>query len=696
MGQKKKLFAAVFLLVGASLLFSNRIQQESARELFEKAIYLEETKGELEEAIAIFERVVKDYPGEQAVAANAQLHIGLCFEKLGKAEAIKAYELVVKNYAGQADQVAIARARLAALKKEEPAGLSVTEIIIEGELFVAYALSRDGTKIAGNVYTKGQNLAAYDLTTKKLNLVTGFTYQTKEESGRWAMYPVWSPDGNEIAYLSGGWQMTVPQELRVSTLDGKSRVLYQMEKGSIVPFDWLPDGSAVLAVKVHLDETPSELGLVPREGGTFNPIHTSDKGIFTSHFSPDNRYIVFEAGPKDGTGDIYIVGADGKSLEVLTDNPAADKQPLWSPDGKHIVFLSDRHGDWALWGIAVKEGKPDGHPFMIKTDMADSNLCTWAPSGLLYTSMYLTKDIFVLAIDPETLEPEGKSLQIPFAPTGGNWCPVWSPDGKYLAFASRTKGAGGATSIVLLSASGGEARQFQIPKNYSTDVIGDLRWLPDSSGIGYSGFDEKGNPSLFRLTFANEEWKAFSIPIEWWTSIEWNFDGSAFIYTKHSFNSDEPGIIEHNLGTGQERYIYTADNSSRGAIRGLKFSQDRKWLTFRKTHTTEEKSSIMVLEIETGKVHTASDRGFSYPAWSPDAGKILVRGRSGSRSRPRELFVLPASGGAEKRIDIGSLPKGAELRRLDWSPDGRRIAYTLLTGQLTTRLMKNPIPNQDQ
>ena len=111
MSQKKKLFTVIFLLVGVSLLFSNLTQQESAKELFEKAVYLEETKGDLEKAIAAYDRIIKEYPDERALAAKAQLQIGLCFEKLGLKEAEKAFQKVVDNYPDQAEGIHLERAR---------------------------------------------------------------------------------------------------------------------------------------------------------------------------------------------------------------------------------------------------------------------------------------------------------------------------------------------------------------------------------------------------------------------------------------------------------------------------------------------------------------------------------------------------------------------------------------------------------
>ena len=47
--------------------------------------------------------------------------------------------------------------------------------------------------------------------------------------------------------------------------------------------------------------------------------------------------------------DIYIINIDGSGLQRLTNDPANDGLPTWSPDGRSIAFVSDRGGAWAIW-----------------------------------------------------------------------------------------------------------------------------------------------------------------------------------------------------------------------------------------------------------------------------------------------------------------------------------------------------------
>ena len=75
----------------------------SADALLGQALHEEEVEGRLQNAIAIYQKVLKAPGVTRAQAGRAQFRIGACYERLGLAEARKAYEAVVANFADQAD-----------------------------------------------------------------------------------------------------------------------------------------------------------------------------------------------------------------------------------------------------------------------------------------------------------------------------------------------------------------------------------------------------------------------------------------------------------------------------------------------------------------------------------------------------------------------------------------------------------------
>jgi tetratricopeptide (TPR) repeat protein len=73
------------LLTSLGILMPGRaaVPQQTAGELFEKALYVEEGQGDLQKAIGIYQDLLKRFPDNGAFAAKAQLRIGFCYEKLG-------------------------------------------------------------------------------------------------------------------------------------------------------------------------------------------------------------------------------------------------------------------------------------------------------------------------------------------------------------------------------------------------------------------------------------------------------------------------------------------------------------------------------------------------------------------------------------------------------------------------------------
>ncbi len=76
-------FFAICALILASFSVSEGSEQQSAEKYLQSGLYKEEVNGNIEEAIAIYQKVIKDFPEDRKVAAKAQLHIALCYEKLG-------------------------------------------------------------------------------------------------------------------------------------------------------------------------------------------------------------------------------------------------------------------------------------------------------------------------------------------------------------------------------------------------------------------------------------------------------------------------------------------------------------------------------------------------------------------------------------------------------------------------------------
>src|SRR5680860_447806 len=105
------LLTSFLFFAGINLTFS-----QSAEQLYQKGLMQEEGEGNLEEAIKIFAGIVENQNADKSIQAKALLHVGLCYEKLGKDEATKAYQKLVNNFPGQKNEVAIARERLSKLK----------------------------------------------------------------------------------------------------------------------------------------------------------------------------------------------------------------------------------------------------------------------------------------------------------------------------------------------------------------------------------------------------------------------------------------------------------------------------------------------------------------------------------------------------------------------------------------------------
>ena len=140
--------AALVGVAVAGLAMGSAARAASASELLEKGIYTEETAGDLDKAISIYEKVIAEGKAGHALAAQAQYHIGQCLLKKGKkAEATSAFQKLIADFPDQKDLVAKAR-------KFVPEGLPLGPVPwVDGEALQMRMRFATGVDLGGLVYT---------------------------------------------------------------------------------------------------------------------------------------------------------------------------------------------------------------------------------------------------------------------------------------------------------------------------------------------------------------------------------------------------------------------------------------------------------------------------------------------------------------------------------------------------------------
>jgi tricorn protease len=163
-------------------------------------------------------------------------------------------------------------------------------------------------------------------------------------------YPVFSPDGKQIAFSSnrnGSYDIFV-----VSVQGGRPRRL-TFDSAADIANGWSPDGKTILFTSTRSTAFPPSFALytVPAEGGRVHQVTASEgkDGVF----SPRGDQIAYVRGPGtwyrkgyrgSANDDIWICDANGGNNRPITDFNGQDGSPMWSPDGKFVYYVSEFHG----------------------------------------------------------------------------------------------------------------------------------------------------------------------------------------------------------------------------------------------------------------------------------------------------------------------------------------------------------------
>ena len=174
-----------------------------------------------------------------------------------------------------------------------------------------------------------------------------------------------------------------------------------------------------------------EIYVMNEDGGGLTRLTDNPANDVAPNWSPDGRRLAF-ASNRAGNFDIYVMNADGSEVTQLTDDPGDDFSPRWSPDGRKLAFYGQRENNVDIY-VMNADGSAQTR---LTTDRGRDLSPSWSPDGLRIAYISDRERNF----DVYVMNADGSAHARLTSDRAADTAPAWSPDGQRLAFTSKRSG----------------------------------------------------------------------------------------------------------------------------------------------------------------------------------------------------------------------------------------------------------------
>ena len=671
---------ALVLTGGAQLVSTQGPQTPDA--LLGAAIHQDDAEGNLDAAIAGYKTFLARYGDHRSLAVQALLRMGHAYERLGRPDARDAYERVLREYAEQAEQVGVARTRLAALATGDTeavtAGPSLSLVLNEAIVSsqhiwgTSHDFSPSGDQI---VFMARWDLLEPDRARRGPGAMIGTEYIDLYLADR---------AGTLIRPLLTDWG---PLAELGAPPDRRGHVMW------VDHLRWSPDGRWIAfkasrpseAYRNRVAEITGEayenaLFVVSAEGGSprqVGPAVTRGQGNgpYDLWWTPDSEHLAYRTREA-----VYTITLDGRETAVV-EMPASGNSldmrlgSIASPDGRWIALsegTSNVEASFAVrpatGGRIIRQGqllRAEGPG--LDTELASALRPAWSRDG---RALYAVSDasgtlnIWKFPFDPETGEPAGEPEQVTFYTEGAALAPRILTGSGGLAFTVVQQ----RDTIQVADAERHDTpRTVARGRNPKLSPAGETIYYigqgPGQEGI-WAVPRAGGTPR--RLTTA----RIPELPY-YQDGYDLSPDGTMVVFR----TEDEAGLRLDVLSTagGEPRAIH--EFAAVGDVGSPFFSPDGSVVAF------TEGNGLYVMPPSGGEptelAHLWAWESYSV-RWSPDGRSLALLGWELPDSEGNSIFLVPASGGEMRRLTTPKRKTGrpeeeSYFEGLEWHPDGQRL-----------------------